>query len=115
MDETVQRLRVVLVSPGDVQAERLAAEAVVKELNRGEAEDRGVVLSLWRWETDSFPGLHLEGPQGQIDEHMRIEDAALVVGVFCGRFGTPTNEADSGTNTSFAARWLPGESTRVRT
>jgi|GEM_PF-2161745 len=97
MDEAVQRVRVVLVSPGDVAAERAAAQAVVEELNDGEAADRGVVLSLWRWETDASPGLHLEGPQGQIDEQMRIEEAALVVGIFCTRFGTPTHDASSGT------------------
>jgi tetratricopeptide (TPR) repeat protein len=92
-----QHLRVVLVSPGDVADERAAAQAVVDELNRGEAADRGCRLSLWRWETDAWPGLHLEGPQGQIDEQMDIEDADLVVGVFWRRFGTPTGDADSGT------------------
>ncbi|MGI9100393.1 MAG: FxSxx-COOH system tetratricopeptide repeat protein [Solirubrobacteraceae bacterium] len=92
-----QHLRVVLVSPGDVAGERAAAQAVVDELNRGEAGDRGRRLSLWRWETDAWPGLHLEGPQGQIDEQMQIEDADLVVGVFWRRFGTPTGDADSGT------------------
>ena len=92
-----RHLRVVLVSPGDVARERAAAQAVVDELNRGEAGDRGCRLSLWRWETDAWPGLHLEGPQGQIDEQMQIEDADLVVGVFWRRFGTPTGDADSGT------------------
>ena len=92
-----QHVRVVLVSPGDVARERAAAQAVVDELNRGEAADRGRRLSLWRWETDAWPGLHLEGPQGQIDEQMQIEDADLVVGVFWRRFGTPTGDADSGT------------------
>jgi hypothetical protein len=34
------------------------------------------------WETDSRPGLHLEGPQGLIDERMQIADSDVVVGIF---------------------------------
>lgn len=48
MSQQAQRVRVVLVSPGDVAKERAAAQAVVDELNRSVAADRGLVLSLWR-------------------------------------------------------------------
>jgi tetratricopeptide (TPR) repeat protein len=96
-DEWARVVRVVAVSPGDVQAERARLQAVIEELNRGVARERGCRFSLWRWETDVHPGLHLEGPQGLIDVAMRIEDADLVVGVFWKRFGTPTLDAGSGT------------------
>lgn len=65
--------------------------------SQGVARERGCRLSLWRWETDAHPGLHLEGPQGLIDDAMRIEDADVVVGIFWKRFGTPTSDAGSGT------------------
>jgi hypothetical protein len=60
-DQLARVVRVVAVSPGDVRAERDRLEMVVDELDRGVARERGCRLSLWRWETDAHPGLHLEG------------------------------------------------------
>jgi hypothetical protein len=105
MGEQARVLRVVLVSPGDVPGERKASQTVVDELNRTVAPKHGCRLSLWRWETDARPGLHLEGPQGLIDEEMKIEDADVVVGVFWKRFGTPTHDADSGTEHELRRAW----------
>jgi hypothetical protein len=103
--ELVRVVRIVVVSPGDLMVERRRLEAVVDELNRRLARERGCRLSLWRWETDSHPGLHLEGPQGLIDGAMRIEDADVVVGIFWKRFGTPTPDADSGTEHELRRAW----------
>src|SRR5450755_4147349 len=96
-DRRVEVVRVVVVSPGDVAAERKAVVSVVDELNRRVAADKGCRLSVWRWETDARPGLHLEGPQGLIDERMQIADSDVVIGIFWKRFGTPTGDAQSGT------------------
>lgn len=95
--ELARVVRVVAVSPSDVRVERDRLDTVVDELNHGVAAACGCRLSLWRWETDAHPGLHLEGPQGLIDDAMRIEDADVVVGIFWKRFGTPTPDAGSGT------------------
>ncbi|MGO9972793.1 MAG: FxSxx-COOH system tetratricopeptide repeat protein [Solirubrobacteraceae bacterium] len=95
-DRSVEIVRVVVVSPGDVAAERKAVVSVVDGLNRRVAPANGCLLSLWRWETDARPGLHLEGPQGLIDERMEIADSDVVVGIFWKRFGTPTSDAQSG-------------------
>jgi tetratricopeptide (TPR) repeat protein len=95
----------VAVSPGDVRAERDRLEAVLDELNRGVARERGARLSLWRWETDAHPGLHLKGPQGLIDDAMRVEDADVVVGIFWKRFGTPTLDTGSGTQHELRRAW----------
>jgi tetratricopeptide (TPR) repeat protein len=103
--ESARVVRVVAVSPGDVQAERDRLESVIDELNRGVARERRCRLSLWRWETDAYPGLHLEGPQGLIDDAMRIEDADVVVGIFWKRFGTPTLDAGSGTEHELRRAW----------
>jgi hypothetical protein len=105
MGEDVRQIHVVVVSPGDVARERDVAQTVVDELNRGVARDRGCRLSLWRWEIDARPGMHLEGPQGLIDELMEIQDADVVVGVFWKRFGTPTGAADSGTEHELRRAW----------
>jgi ATP/maltotriose-dependent transcriptional regulator MalT len=90
-------LRVIVVSPSDVQAERDALPRIIEEINRGVARSCGVYLQPWRWETDAFPGFHPAGPQGLIDEVMDIEDSDVVVGIFWKRFGTPTSDVKSGT------------------
>ena len=105
-------VRVVAVSPSDVQAERDRLEAVVDELNRGVAQERGCLLSLWRWETDAHPGFHVQGPQGLIDQAMDIEDADVVVGVFWKRFGTPTSVAGSGTEHELRRAWTAWQQRR---
>ena len=112
MSELAQRVRVVLVSPGDVSRERADAQLVVDELNRTIGVDRRLVLSLWRWETDAHPGMHLDGPQGAIDELMDISHADLVIGVFWKRFGTPTAEADSGTEHELRRAWAAWQAQR---
>ncbi len=93
----MKALRVVVASPGDVQRERDAVAKVVEDLNRGVAADRGLHLQLYRWETDIYPGLHADGPQGLIDPILRIEECDLLIGIFWKRFGTPTAHAQSGT------------------
>ena len=90
-------LKIVVSSPGDVQAERDMIPAIVDELNKGIADERGVRLEVYRWETDAFPAFHSQGPQGQIDRGLRIEDCDLLIGIFWKRFGTPVLDAQSGT------------------
>ena len=107
-------VRVVVVSPGDVERERGVAQTVVDELNRGVARVRGCRLALWRWEIDARPGMHLHGPQGLIDEVMDIRDADIVVGVFWKRFGTPTGDADSGTEHELRRAWAAWRSRGAR-
>jgi hypothetical protein len=99
--EKVTLLRVVVASPGDVQAERDLLSFVIDELNRGVARSRGFRLEVIRWEKDAYPGFHADGPQGLIDPILRIEDADLFVGIFWKRFGTPTMGSQSGTEHEF--------------
>jgi hypothetical protein len=55
-------------------------------------ERLGLTLRAVRWETDSYPGFHINGPQGLIDSILKIEDCDILIGIFWKRFGTPTNE-----------------------
>jgi hypothetical protein len=100
-----REMRVIAVSPGDVAAERKRLITVVEELNRNLAPEFGFDLKLWRWEADATPGLHLLGPQGRIDEDMRIEDADVVVGIFWNRLGTRLPDAESGTAHELHRAW----------
>lgn len=97
MSEQLQILRVVVASPGDVQAERDIVPIVVDEVNRWIASLLGLRLEVGRWETDTYPSFHLEGPQGLIDRILRIDDSDVVVGIFWKRFGSPTKDGTTGT------------------
>src|SRR4051812_5319979 len=105
MGAAEEEIRVVIVSPSDVAAERGVAQRVVDELNRVVAPYSGCRLSLWRWETNARPGVHSDGPQGLIDGVMDIQNVDVVVGVFWTRFGTPTGTADSGTEHELRRAW----------
>jgi tetratricopeptide (TPR) repeat protein len=94
-------LRIVVASPGDVKPERDTVSKVVDEVNRTIARERGLHLDVYRWETDSHPGFHPQGPQGLIDPQLKIEDCELLIGIFWRRFGTPVSDAKSGTEHEF--------------
>jgi len=96
-----KHLQVVVAFPGDVQAERDIIPRVFEELNNGIAALCNVWLELHRWETDSYPGFHPEGPQGIIDRILKIEDCHILIGIFWKRFGTPVSDAKSGTEHEF--------------
>jgi hypothetical protein len=97
---------VLVLSPGDVAEERDAVALVVDELNRQVARSHGCQLSLWRWETDARSGMHIAGPQGLIDERMEIADSDIAIGIFWKRFGTPTGDAQSGTEHELRRAWV---------
>ena len=65
-------LRVVVASPGDVKAEREIVPKVIEEVNRNFGREHRLHLDVYRWETDSHPGFHPEGPQGLIDRILKI-------------------------------------------
>src|SRR5687768_14632462 len=98
MSDRLKTLKVVLASPGDVTAERDATQPIVDLLN-AELRDYGIPfrLELLTWETDAYPGLHIQGSQEHIDENLNIEESDVLVGVFGKRFGTPVHDAGSGT------------------
>ena len=79
MDNQIQLLRVVVASPGDVPAELDAVSNVVEEINRSIGTVRRVRLEVIRWETDTHPGFHPDGPQGFMDPLLRIEDSDLLI------------------------------------
>lgn len=97
MGEGVTILRVVVASPSDVLNERKSLFAVRDELNKGIAKERNRQIELFMWETDAYPGFHVDGPQGLIDPKLSIADCDVVIGIFWTRFGTPTKKTASGT------------------
>jgi hypothetical protein len=113
MVQTIQQLRLVVASPGDVQAEREIVTAVAAKIDHA---DLGVHLRVVRWETDSYPGFHPEGPQALIDPLLSIADADIVIGIFWKRFGKQTKSGETGTeheiNTAIEA-WKKNKSPHI--
>ena len=100
-----RQLRVVVASPTDVADERERLSGVVDALNDEVAPFYGCRLKLLRWEQDVRPGMHTEGAQGLIDSFLDIPAADVVIGIFWRRFGTPTNDSDSGTEHELRRAW----------
>lgn len=88
----LKQLRVVIASPNDVKEEREALKPIIENVNHLVAEDLGLTLKAVRWETDSHPGFHIDGPQGLIDPILKIEDCDILIGIFWKRFGTPIKQ-----------------------
>lgn len=105
-------LRVVIASPGDVQAERDLMPRVIEELNQGIGKAKQVRLELSRWETDSGPGFHPLGPQGLVDQALKIEECDLLIGIFWKKFGTPVSDARSGTEHEFLTAYRAWQTNR---
>jgi hypothetical protein len=113
---SLKPIRVVVASPGDVEPERNRLAAVIEELN-SEFESAGCMLRLYRWETDAYPGFHVSGPQGQVDQALKIENCDILIGIFWKRFGTPVSDAGSGTEHEFKIayeRWKASGGFRPR-
>jgi hypothetical protein len=95
-------IRIVVASPGDVQPERdILADSVIPELNKGIAKSLNLLLELDRWETDTYPGFHIDGPQGLIDEILRIDQCDILIGIFWKRFGKTIKSGETGTEHEF--------------
>jgi len=98
----LKQIRIVVASPNDVIKEREAlANSIIDRVNRNTAERLGLILKLGRWETDTYPGLHIDGPQGLVDSILKIEDCDILIGIFWKRFGTPTPDGKTGTEHEF--------------
>jgi hypothetical protein len=99
---------IVLASPGDVATERKLINKIIEEENRNHWERHGVTLNLLRWEIETYPTFHPKGPQGHVDDKLRIADADILVGIFWRHLGTLImNGEETGTeheiNTAIAA------------
>jgi anti-sigma regulatory factor (Ser/Thr protein kinase) len=112
----LKALRIVVASPSDVAPERKKLDDVVAELNHSVADILGYRLEVSKWEKDAYPGFHASGPQGLIDSILRIEECDFFIGIFWKRFGTPVEDAGSGTEHEFRlayASWKKAERPQI--
>ena len=86
-------LRVFVAAPQDVQEERQCMPRVIESLNKTLGRVSNVTVELWRWETDAPPSAG--EPQVLIDPELDQADAVVVI--FWNRFGTPSSDGTTGT------------------
>lgn len=91
--------KIFLASPGDTEAERLAADEVVDEINKSIGSRDNFRLDLLKWENDTYPSV---GEDGQDVINKQIgSDYQIFVGIMWKKFGSPTKRAGSGTEEEF--------------
>ena len=93
-----QEIRIFISSPGDVQAERDALKALVKdELQHTLGDKHGLHLVPVMWEDLGRPGM------GDIQENLfkQLGDFNIFIGMFWHRFGTPSGNYESGSEAEF--------------
>ncbi|MGA1874745.1 MAG: SUMF1/EgtB/PvdO family nonheme iron enzyme [bacterium] len=96
-DSLHRKIRLFLSSPNDVEAERIEVHRVVTQINRRLGDFLGFHLEVMDWKTHVLPGMGR--PQEVINS--QIHDYDIYVGIMWKRFGTPTGEAESGTEEEF--------------
>lgn len=100
MPDQVTRLRIFIASPSDVRREREILRNVVNQLNITLGESDNCVLDIVGWE-DACPEVGELPVQEVINRQIPSVECDIFVGVMWGRFGTPTDEYDSGTEEEF--------------
>ncbi len=96
----MSRKRIVVGFPGDCKKYIDTLAKVIDGLSASVAEQfGGFTLRLYRWDEDAHPGFHAIGPQGIIDDVLKIEDADLFINFFYARLGTPDPNLNGKTGT----------------
>ena len=86
-------------SPSDTQEEREICDQVFSDINGVIGEKNNFRIESIRWENDVRPGFGKNSAQELINQ--RIEECQLYIGIMSTRFGTPTENAGSGTEEEF--------------
>lgn len=89
---------VFLSSPGDVTAEKDLLDDAIRDV-ASVFRQYGIAVLAWRHERDVVPDVGCD-PQAVVNAVMP-GDYDIYVGLMCGRFGTPTGRAGSGTVEEF--------------
>lgn len=100
MPSTITKYKIFLASPSDLQDERASIDEVISELNLTFGKQYDIHLELLKWETHSAPAVAINHPQEIITSDLG-NDYDLFIGLIWKKFGTPTNDAESGTEEEF--------------
>lgn len=114
MAKQITTLSIFLASPSDVSNERSIVKEVINDLNQSYLKALNLNFELLSWENSTFPSFG-EYPQDVINKQIG-DDYDIFLGILWSRFGTPTNEAESGTIEEFEranARRLKNEQLEI--
>ena len=100
MPSTITKYKIFLASPSDLKDERASIDEVINELNLTFGKQQDIHLELLKWETHSAPAISINHPQEIINSDLG-NDYDLFIGLIWKKFGTPTNDANSGTEEEF--------------
>lgn len=106
MSKDVKHLGVFVASPSDVAEERKILESVITEINLTSRDAHNIHLDLIKWETHVRPGFG--GDTQEVVTRQIGHDYDIFLGIMWGRFGSPTQHAESGTEEEFnqaLSRW----------
>lgn len=88
-------LRVLIASPGDVQAERKAIPEIIQNWNATHSFEKAAIVEPVKWESHAAPRQG-DRPQAIINKQLG-EVCDFLIGVFWTRLGQDTGVAASGT------------------
>lgn len=95
MKSTTQ-INVFIASPADTKAERETLCRLIEEWNSTYGDDdKNVFLKVIKWEKDLAVRSNIK-PQDAINEDL-LSNCDILTGIFWTKFGSPTNNAESGT------------------
>jgi nucleoside 2-deoxyribosyltransferase len=95
MKKTCQEIKRARCGPADVLKELMLVGEIVDEWNLHHGEAANTFIRHAHWTTDAAPDMS-DRAQAVINRQI-IDKSDILVAVFWTRFGTPTGEADSGT------------------
>lgn len=98
MNNKISLITVFIASPSDVAAERSFAQSAIDTLNQTLGKERGLRIESKMWEKDTYPAIGTY-PQEVINNQIGNYD--IFVGIMSTKFGSPTNNAESGTEEEF--------------
>lgn len=99
MNNKVEIYKCFIASPDDTSKERNACDEVFNEINKTIGDKFKFRIESVRWEKDARPQLG-SSPQSVINKQL-LNDFQLFIGIMFTKFGTPTDNYESGTEDEF--------------
>jgi len=95
--KNISQIKLFVSSPSDVMKERDAISEIINQINENEGLKDSFNINVYRWEKKYTPSF---GPPQEVI-NKELQDTDIFVGILWNRFGTPTNNFNSGTEEEF--------------
>lgn len=95
MPTNITKYDIVLSCPTDVEVEKEIIQNVIEDFNKTIGNNLNIILNLKHWSTDSYA--QSGGPAQELLNKQFIDDSDMIICIFWGRMGTPTDNYESGT------------------